>query len=246
MSEFAETLREINERLDVPQPARSRVLLEIAADLNDLYDHFRGQGVPRQEARRMALDRCDLSSESLSELIQVHTSPWSRFMDRFSAQAQTWWERAFLAALLVLVAAIAGRLVLGVGVFRTAPSWVWAALAITFGAVVFSGYKLYVVFVKQDHSPRRLRGGLSALLVAAGADLLIGAYGYWLGLYRAARRTEENLEGLWLYAVEWLLEGSSLLIVCFTAAILISLLWYVLANKVARVEQAEAAVLLNN
>ena len=40
MSRFAASLREISGRLNLPQPARARVLTEIAGDLDDLYQAF--------------------------------------------------------------------------------------------------------------------------------------------------------------------------------------------------------------
>ena len=171
MSQFTEILRSINDRLDMPQPARSRVLLEIAADLRDTYDYYREQGLSQEEA--------DLSDEVLADLTRLHTSAWRRFMDRFSEQAQTRLERALVILTLVFIAAIAGRLVVSVDVFSTARPWIWAALVLTVSAVSYACQKLFLAYVKQDHDPRRLRAGLPSLLVAAGADLLIGAYGNW-------------------------------------------------------------------
>jgi hypothetical protein len=244
MREFTDTLKEINERLDVPQPARSRLLLEIAGDLNDLYEHFRSQGMSKGDARRLALDTCDLSDDALAELVSLHTSLWRRFMDRFSAQAQSRWERALLLVFLVFVVAATGQIVTTAAVFRLAAGWVWPAVFVTFVGVVVGAEKLYQAYIKKSHNARRLRSGLGAVLAAAVADLIIGTYGYAMGMYHAVHRTAEDVDGMWLFVTEWLLESSSLLIVCFTAAILVSLLWYVLANKVARIEQAEAAVLL--
>jgi hypothetical protein len=237
-------MRTIDSRLDLPQPARSRVLLEIAADLRDMYEHYRQQGLSAQEAHQRAVDHCDLSDEVLAELTRLHTSAWRRFMDRFSEQAQSRWERALTVLMLLFVAAIAGRVVVTFDVFATAHRWAWAAVAVTSAAMVFAMIKIYLAFIKQDHESRRLRAGLSSLLVAAGADLAIGAYGNWMGMYRAARRAEHDLAGFWLYVVEWLVEGASLMVVCFAAAIVCAMLWYVIANKVARIECAEAAALM--
>jgi hypothetical protein len=245
MKQFADTLSAINDRLDLPQPARSRVLLEIAADLGDMYDYYRAQGLSPQDARHRAVEHCDLSDEVLAELVHIHTSAWRRFMDRFSEQAQSRWERCLLALMLLSIAAIVGRMMLSVDVFAMAHGSVWAAVAITAGALAFAGYKAFVAFVKQQQDARSLRGGLSSLLVAAGANLLVGAYGNCLGMYQAVRRAVDDLDDGWLYTVQWLLEGASLQMVCLTAAVLISLFWYVIANKAARVEQAEAAALLD-
>lgn len=244
MKVFAETLRDINNRLDLPQPARSRVLLEIAGDLDDMYGYFRDRGEPSHNARRLALEHCDLSDEALRELALVHASPLRRFMDRFSAQAQSWWERSFLLLLLAFVAAAAGRLVLGVDIFIQAGAWVWPILVLTGGALVFAAVKFYLIFLKKDHSRRALGAGLPAILLAACANVVVGAYGYWFGLYRAAARAMEHIEGFWMFAVMWLFQSASLMLIALTAALLISLVWFALANRIARIEQAEAMVLL--
>ena len=40
MKQFTALLKSINERLDLPQPTKSRIILEIAADLDDLYQLY--------------------------------------------------------------------------------------------------------------------------------------------------------------------------------------------------------------
>jgi hypothetical protein len=74
--------------------------------------------------------------------------------------------------------------------------------------------------------------------------VVVGAYGYWFGLYRATARAMEYIEGFWMFAVIWLIESASLMLIALTAALLISLVWFALANRIARIEQAEAMVLL--
>jgi hypothetical protein len=244
MSDFTETLRAINDRLVLPQPAKSRVLLEIAADLRDMYEYYRALGLSQQDARHRAIEHCDLSDEVLTELTRLHTSAWRRFMDRFSEQAQTRWERALMILTLVFMAAVAGRFAMMADVFAAAHAWVWACGVVTALAVLYACYKLYLAFVKQAHDSRRLRAGLSSLLVAAGTNLLIGAYGNCVAMYDTAQRAADDLERVWLYAAEWLLQGASLQMACLSAAVVIALFWYVITNKVSRIERAEAAALL--
>jgi hypothetical protein len=128
MTRFADTLRRLNDKLDLPQPVRSRILLEIDSDLNALYQHFRDSGLSEETARRQAVEHCDLSDEALAELVDVHTSWFRRFLDRFSVQAQTRWERAFLILLLVFVAAVTAPLVVSIRVFEVASFAVWPVL----------------------------------------------------------------------------------------------------------------------
>ena len=57
MNRFAETLAGINERLDIPQPRKYRIMQEIAADLEDVFEQYRSSGMTEQEANRVRLNR---------------------------------------------------------------------------------------------------------------------------------------------------------------------------------------------
>ena len=244
MSRFAETLNTINDRLDLLHPARSRVLLEIAADLEDLYRHFRDQGLSEAEAGRRAEEHCDLSDEALAQLAAVHGSPYRRFLDRLGAQAHSWWERAVLALLFLLMGASTARALGGSDLVRAAGPFVWPALACTSIAVVVGLVKLYAVYLRQDHRPSRLRRGLGALPALAAADIVIGVYGYSWTLYALLRAMAEDPVGALPRLTGSLLAGSATVVVCLLSALLCALLWYIVESRVARIEEAEASLLL--
>ena len=69
MTRFTDTLTKLNDRLDLPQPVRSRILLEIASNLEALYPHFRGDGLCEEAARRQAVEHCDLSDEARARMV---------------------------------------------------------------------------------------------------------------------------------------------------------------------------------
>lgn len=244
MKRFSETLQEIHRRLDLPQPAKSRVVLEIAADLRDLHSYFRDSGMSDAEAYERAVEQCDLSDDALAQLAQIHTAPWRRFLDRLSAQGQSRWERTLLIVLLLFIAASTGRLMLSADLFRAAGAAVWPILGVTAAAFCIGLEKCYRAYLKQDHNLRRLRAGLPSLLVLAGLVLIMGMYAYWLKLFRTSSGAAADLNGAVQDATAWLVAGSAMLIVDMMCALAIAFLWFVLANKIARIEQAEAAVLL--
>ena len=57
MTRFAPLLKSINDRLDLPQPTKSRIILEIAADLEDLYQFYQNQGMNESEAAQKAEEK---------------------------------------------------------------------------------------------------------------------------------------------------------------------------------------------
>jgi hypothetical protein len=245
MTHFAETLKQINEKLDLPQPVRSRVLLEIAADLEAVENHFLEEGLAPQTARRKAIEHCDLSDDALAQLVQVHMSWYRRFLDRLSAQAQTRWERTLVMILLAFVAATTGPIVLSTRVFDVASPVVWPVLGIAVVAVIACGMKFYSLYLKQDHEPKRMSSGLPGILALGGVNLFIGTFGCWLELAHVARGTVMDPHVITASLAGWALSSSATLMVCYLTAILIALLWFLLANKVARIEQAEATLLFD-
>ncbi len=86
MSRFAGELRETCERLSLPQPTRSRVLLEISADMEDLYHLNRERGLSESEAHTLAVENCDLSYDSLAALTEIHTGPARRILDTLPSE----------------------------------------------------------------------------------------------------------------------------------------------------------------
>lgn len=52
MDPFKTLLININNKLELPQPTRSRIILEISADLNDAYHTFQSQGMSKKRGDR--------------------------------------------------------------------------------------------------------------------------------------------------------------------------------------------------
>ena len=55
MKQFTSLLKNLNSKIDLPQPKKSRMLLEIAADLNDMYNYYLAKGLTETEAVSRAI-----------------------------------------------------------------------------------------------------------------------------------------------------------------------------------------------
>lgn len=244
MKELGEILRDVSDRLDLPQPARSRVILEIAADLRDMEEEFVAGGMDPGQARRAAFERCDLSDEAIAELVRIHAPPYRRFLDRLSVQAKTRWERGLLVFASAVVVLTAGGLAADADLFRAAGPVGWVGVLVVIPAVLFAAARLYSAFVVQNHDPVRLRRWLIALPGLAAYNLLLAAVGAWGGFYRVAWRVAADPDAFVGLLTRWLRSTSAASVVCLLGAILIAVLWFVLENKISRIEEAEAAALL--
>lgn len=244
MNRFAPLLKSINEKLDLPQPRKSRILLEIAADLEDLFNAYRTKGFSETEAMRKAEEKFAVSDDALSQLIHIHESALRRFMDKLSEQAKTRWERVLLIVILLFIAAFGAKQSLTVEFFLQASKFIWLALGIALSAAILSIVKFYNIYLEKDHRITKLRAGLPALLFLAGASLVIGVYGLFIELYLSACKIIDHAEKTFFFTIEWLVKSSSLIVFSLLVAIFAALIWFIFYNKVKKIEQAEVAFLL--
>lgn len=245
MSRFADVLRATGDRLDLPQPARLRVLRELAADLEDLYDAYRARGCDEAEARRRAVESMDLSADALAALGAVHRGPVRRLLDRVSPDALARWERTLLGVLTLLALAVAVSLVDGRTVFADAGPWILAVLPAAAAALLIALAKAYQILLKQDHHPRRLHRGMDGLRILALVLPLLGLLGGWSEAYRLSVDAAAAARPLAALLLAWGLRASALLVISLALGLLTALAWFFLAGRIGRIERDEAAILLD-
>lgn len=258
MNRFAPILTKINDQLTLPQPAKSRILLEIAGDLNDLYHHYLDQGLDEDTARQKTLEKFALTDAALSELVQIHQSLLRRLMDRLSEQAQTRWERLVLTLVLLVIALVGANVILSEQFFLQASQYTWPILIIFFGIIVIALVKFYQLYLKKDHTIRRLQSGIPIIFILGCTNIFLGVYGYIIELYTI--KSTAMYSGLFDVIVTLLPSGaneffnavaglsklSSMAMVCVFVTLLTALILFMLIIKVKKIEQAEVVFLLEN
>lgn len=248
MSRFADTLRRAREQLEVPEPARSRILLEMAADLEDSYQAYREQGCGEAEAARRAEEAFSTSTEALEQLARLHRlqeASRDRAGDRLSGQVGRWWERLLLVLIVVFEVAVALKIVLDEGFFLFLSPFVWPIVALALAAFVVTLWKLRQIFARAGVDVRRLRRGLGTLLFFSAGSLGLAICGFLFDLKEFFRvSADEAPEALFYNFAGWTLRISSLMTIGLVVAFLTALVWFVLTNLIARGEAREIEALL--
>ncbi|HPF36058.1 MAG TPA: hypothetical protein P5571_04375 [Candidatus Krumholzibacteria bacterium] len=244
MNRFDDVLRATATRLALPQPARLRVLLELSADLDDLYDAYRARGCDDAEAKRRAVESLDLSPEALTGLGDVHHGALRRLLDRAAPESLVRWERTLLGVTGLLAAALAVAAADGRAVVRAAGPWAWPALALGALALLLFLGKAYQLQLKQDHHPRRLRRGLPLLQAVALALPCLGVLGGWYQAWRLSVDPATAARPLAAVLLDWGVAASALVTITWTLGLLAALAWFFLSGRVGRIERDEAAFLL--
>ena len=233
MKRFCRVLKEIHRKLDLPQPYKSRILLEIGSDLEDMYQLYRGEGYNEQEAQQLAEEKFDISDAALNELARIHQSAFSRLLSRLSEQAQSRWEKVMLVTILLLIALFAGRQIFSTEFIMRAGIYIWPLMGISFITGLFTIRHVYVIYLKKDHRPGKLRRGLLWFLALGSGSLLTGLYGSSVETFRMIKAASADMDPAYIKIVRWAMNSSAMMI--------LSLIWFFLVNRVKQIEQAETA-----
>ena len=103
MSNFQPLLKSIYENLSVPQPQRSKIILEIAADMEDMYEHFLIRGMSEEEAMDKLESEFDFDEDTLAQLKSIHTPGYSRWMENLPKHTQNYWEKGVISILAIFI-----------------------------------------------------------------------------------------------------------------------------------------------
>ncbi len=232
MSRFNVFLNQTGERMALPKATRSLILVEIASDLEELFNHYVQQGLSEEEAVTRAEEKVDMSDEALTELVRIHSDArgWT---DRVTRRVQPFWERIALA-LIVLFFIASTTLDHGVRPFAHLTGFIWPIIGILLALVVF--FIVQMVRSSDHQSPRRLRDSLVTPLFLGAASLVVGFAGAGIELYRTLLRMAADPEHAAPLFADAVLGSTATLVIALIVALGAGVAWFVLAGRVARLE----------
>jgi hypothetical protein len=234
MNRFHSVLTQTGERLSLPKATKSLILVEIAADLEDLFRHYLEQGLSEEEAAARAEEKVDMSDDALVELVQIHSTARS-WSDRVSRRAQPFWERIAMGLIVVFLLAISLIEAEWSLMLSRTNVFVWPVLAIFVALVISAAMQGFRRSNGSNH--RRLRTYLATPLFFGGASLVVGFGGFAFDLYRNLMRMVHDPENAASYFARSFLGGTSTLMIAFLVALVAAIVWFVFAGRVARLEQ---------
>jgi len=247
MSRFADVLSRARDQLELPEPARSRILLEMASDLEDSYQYFRARGADEEEALRLARETFGTSDEALAHLARIHAAGSNGVSDRFLQQVTTWWARILLVLLLGFEVVLSVKLLTTEAFFMNVSPFVWPIGFLALATIGFTVWKMWQIFSFRDEDRNRLREGLGVPLFFASASLVVALGGLLFHLQRFFRlNAKQAPESLFMNFAAWMATLSSMMVAGLLTAILAGFLWFILSRLVARIEVRQVEDLVSS
>lgn len=256
MNKFSDILREINNNLNLPQPNKSRIILEIAADMEGLYEHYIKSGMNEDEATEKVKEEYDFSSEALSQLAHVHESFMQKLLNRLPEQARTRWERLMVLALFLSIALSSSYIFVMTPFIRSASPLVWPVLGIGLYAIYLSLLNMIKLNNIKKVYIKKIRSDLSKIVFSGGLLIFISIWGYLIEYYiRGPMIPSTNLFSLLfmhgrilknniMLIANCFVKSSSIMIIGLFLLFTIIILLYTLTNKLQKIEYDEAMLYL--
>jgi hypothetical protein len=236
LASVAEGIREL------PHPARTRILLELAGDVEALTEDLHRRGVPEAEAAARARQRVVPSGPALDALVRLHRPFYLRLTAPIPDSSLRRWERTvLLTATLVVLGG--GLLFLGsMGLLARPSPFLWAILALAAATLALVLTKGFQLFVRREHRPETLERDLGLLLGLSATALLVAGAGTVTGLWRLAAAMEVGVSDPVPLLTAWLLRDSVLVTTGLLTALAGGLAWFLLAQGAAAVRGGDQEV----
>ena len=243
MNNINTVLHAIYDRLALPQPVRTRVLLELSGDMEDMKKLYVDHGMSDEDAEKRVLESFDLSDDALEELVKIHCRPLRRFLDHLSFQSRGILERMALVSLAVLCVMILIKGLMTQKILSEAGPLAWPVFAALVGAVLSTSAKLYQLHILQDHRPHPIRRFINLPLGLAGIGLGLGFLGMYGHIFYARFAGGTTIEAVRHLAVA-VHRSAALLTISMSTSLLGAIMWFVSTHTIARLEEDEASLRL--
>lgn len=236
MDRFSQVLRQVEGCLEAPEPERSRILMELAGDLEELYQAYRERGLDETEAQREAEKWLAPSRTALESLQSVHLPAFDRLLGRLSATTRGRVELALVT--LVSLTAVGGGFfaVLRSGTVSASSPGLWIVAAVLAAGLGLGVSQGYLLFVRGDRLAARWKRKLRRVLAAAVGTALTGvlAGGIRLTLTAAPMETGSGSAAFW----SQLAVATGVAALGLTGSLLLALLWLLLRVRAEVVSRA--------
>ena len=156
----------------------------------------------------------------------------------------TRFSKILLLVVVSLTFAALGLQLAGTTLFWDTSDFIWPLVTVAAAAFALALAKIYQLYVRRDHHVRRLRDGLPTLLFLALAALFVGVFGVVWDLFFAMSAAAASGTDPAISLHHWIFESSATLIVSLLVSLLATLAWFLILDKVLRIERAAASLLL--
>lgn len=240
---FAPALRRVARDLDLPRSVRAAILLEMAADLEAMYDHHRQRGASDDEAVRRAEEAVLGSSEVVRRLGRLHHGSWRGWSEDLGSRLSGGADLLLLLVGVVPMFGLAGAVSARVLAYSVSPLvWVLIAVGLCIAGIIAMEIRRLV------GGGRGRPRGLPLILVLSALAPAIGMLALALGIHSTSMSLTAGIPhaSTQIALAAQLGRDGVLLLIGLLLGIAGALSWFVLLNRASLRAEREVDALLQD
>jgi hypothetical protein len=229
LTRIEHVLRRLEAELVLPEPVRTRALLEIGSDLEEAYYAYRGRGLSDAEAAERAAALLGVNAATAGELSRVHMPRYAAWLSRL-AQRPRRWESVLLT--LVTLGALGGGVMAlrDAAVLRTGGLALWLQCAIAAALLWHAGAVARAVFSASASRGPKLEERLARLPLLASIAAIAGALSAATLLWHSSAGAADVKLGDVVAEIE---RAAEVMTLALSSAVCALLAWFHLYRRVA-------------
>jgi len=258
MNKLKPIISQLNRELDLQQPAKARIILEISLDMQDYMNLCLEKGMSEKEALEVTKERFLPNQQTMDQIVSLHLNLYKKWFGRLSQQVQQRWEKIMLIILIFIIGTSTLLTTFSNAFFENPSPFIWPVILLAMFSLIIALAKLYSLYIKQNHSLRQLHNWHESLLFYTSLTLLVGVFGYFYDLYASNTMAiffnthlsvlivdSQDYQELLKMFTQWDIKSASLLLVSIAAFSINLFLWFIINSKLTKVEQQELSILLD-
>jgi len=176
MKVIKEILGDLNKRMNLPQPAKSQLLMELHCDMNDLVDERKNEGYSDEPIAAELRKRFDFSEQELRELEVIHSTVILRVFNKIPKLVK--FEKLFLTLVFLIIAAFSLNVFFKMGSISDYPKAAIPLIGFSFIICIYFIKKFYELYIKKEHNIRTIRFGVRQTFFFSFFTLVTGLLGF--------------------------------------------------------------------
>lgn len=253
MEKMRNLIRELNSRIDIPQPQRSDMICEIYYDMKETYDHYTAKGLSSEEAENRTCEKFSFDNASLKELSDLHCSGYCKMLNRFSSSVRRGLDKSIMVITVLFILFVYFSQISSTELIQNAGNFIFVPLGITSAALIILAVKVMQLYIRKEHSIKNLKRGSVTIIFCSILTLMTGISGYFLQFYKVTVQASKEIElngystDILIKAlVDWHLKGTALLIFSVFSSILIAIFWLMIIKNEGQIIDREADLIIND
>ena len=188
MERFRGFIKKLQENENIPENLKDRIINEITADMNDMFDFLIKKGASEHIAEKTVLEKYSLSDDIINEFVSIYRSPSRNILRAAVRQARPLWGKLSLFLLILIILYSTGVELFSTDFYINGSIFIWPVMVFSLIALLFTVIGFNKIFITKDPDIESSKRALSTVIFFSGLGFFTGITGFCIEMFNTAEK----------------------------------------------------------